>query len=45
MKKILTSLLVSSSLLIPSLALAQAQPSRGLFGWFPTPKRVAAASR
>ncbi|MBK7074715.1 MAG: outer membrane lipoprotein carrier protein LolA [Myxococcales bacterium] len=45
MKKILTSLLVSSSLLIPSLALAQAQPARGIFGWFPTPagKRVAAA--
>jgi outer membrane lipoprotein-sorting protein len=43
MKKILTSLLLSSSLLIPSLALAQAQPTRGLFGWFPAPKRVAAA--
>lgn len=43
MKKILTSLLVSSSLLVPSLALAQAQPARGLFAWFPMPKRVAAA--
>lgn len=43
MNKILASLLLSSSLLVPSVAMAQAQPAKGLFGWFPTPTRVAAA--
>ena len=45
MRKSLTALLLSTSLLAPSAALAQAQAPRGLFAWFPTVthKRVAAA--
>ncbi|MEZ4398479.1 MAG: outer membrane lipoprotein carrier protein LolA [Kofleriaceae bacterium] len=50
MRKTLTALLLSSSLLAPSLAVAQSQPSTGLFSWLlpapvkaQLPKRVATA--
>ncbi|MBK9034373.1 MAG: outer membrane lipoprotein carrier protein LolA [Myxococcales bacterium] len=47
MHKTLAALLLSSSLLLPSVALAQSQPSKSLFSWFlpaaAKPTRVAAA--